>query len=204
MNHFKLTKIDPFTINQGKHAYLELADECYYLCEYVPGGSYQEYASNDYIKNFQINPKHTNRLQYKKRAIKFFAENLVSVLTKDWLKNNTYIPIPPSRRKDDPEYDDRVTQLLNEMQSIISEPLDIRELIIQSQTVQSKQKGLSPTQRGLLYVLDQELVFPKPSQLIIIDDVLTTGCHFKAVQKILSDTFPDTNIIGIFLARSRH
>lgn len=204
MNYFKLSKIDQVTIEQKKHAYLEPTDKCYYLCEYIPRGSYQEYPSNHYIMNFKINPMFSNRLQHKQRAIDFFAENLVGVLPKDWLKQNTYVPIPPSIKKGDPEYDNRMSHLLLVMQSLISERLDIRDLVIQNQSMQSKQKGLNPVERGLLYELDKALLVPKPNRLIIVDDVLTTGSHFKAVQKILSDAFPDVDIIGIFLARSKH
>ena len=33
------------------------------------------------------------------------------------------------------------------------------------------------------------------------DDVLTTGAHFKAVQALLQSQFPQTEIVGLFIAR---
>jgi predicted amidophosphoribosyltransferase len=35
----------------------------------------------------------------------------------------------------------------------------------------------------------------------IFDDVLTTGAHFKSVQSLLRDQFPQAQIIGLFIAR---
>jgi adenine/guanine phosphoribosyltransferase-like PRPP-binding protein len=35
----------------------------------------------------------------------------------------------------------------------------------------------------------------------LVDDVLTTGAHFKAAQAILQKAFPGVLIIGFFIAR---
>lgn len=51
------------------------------------------------------------------------------------------------------------------------------------------------------YTLDRRLLAPVPQMIAIIDDVLTTGAHFVAVRNILRREFPDTKIIGLFIAR---
>ena len=38
-------------------------------------------------------------------------------------------------------------------------------------------------------------------RLIVFDDVLTTGRHFKAVSHVLRKAFPEAAIVGLFLAR---
>jgi len=38
-------------------------------------------------------------------------------------------------------------------------------------------------------------------QIGILDDVLTAGTHFRAMQTVLSDRFPGVPIIGLFVAR---
>jgi predicted amidophosphoribosyltransferase len=40
-----------------------------------------------------------------------------------------------------------------------------------------------------------------PSSVAIVDDVLTTGAHFKAMKRILMERFPEARIVGLFLAR---
>jgi predicted amidophosphoribosyltransferase len=51
------------------------------------------------------------------------------------------------------------------------------------------------------YPIDGELVQPAPHAIAIVDDVLTAGAHFKAAQSILSETYPDVKIYGVFFAR---
>ena len=40
---------------------------------------------------------------------------------------------------------------------------------------------------------------PAPSVIPIVDGVLTTGAHFKAVQRILSEIYPRVKPYGVFL-----
>ncbi len=49
--------------------------------------------------------------------------------------------------------------------------------------------------------LRKSLLEPTPDAIIIFDDVLTTGAHFKAVEAVLRTHFPELPIAGLFLAR---
>ena len=49
--------------------------------------------------------------------------------------------------------------------------------------------------------LDERLAEPAPDTIFIVDDVLTTGCHYKAVKQVLQRRFPDATIRGLFVAR---
>jgi hypothetical protein len=40
-----------------------------------------------------------------------------------------------------------------------------------------------------------------PIQFAVVDDVLTTGAHFKAMKMTLEDAFPGVPLVGLFLAR---
>ena len=44
---------------------------------------------------------------------------------------------------------------------------------------------------------------PKPI-IFIVDDVITEGAHFKAIQSLLKPEFPDSKIKGLFVARTQH
>ena len=35
----------------------------------------------------------------------------------------------------------------------------------------------------------------------VVDDLLTTGAHFRAVATVLSARFPDIDVVGLFIAR---
>jgi hypoxanthine-guanine phosphoribosyltransferase len=40
------------------------------------------------------------------------------------------------------------------------------------------------------------------NQVILIDDVLTWGCHFKACQRMILEHHPEIEIVGIFWAKT--
>jgi hypothetical protein len=42
---------------------------------------------------------------------------------------------------------------------------------------------------------------PAPEKLVVFDDLLTTGCHFKAIAQILGERFPNKHVVGPFIAR---
>lgn len=52
-----------------------------------------------------------------------------------------------------------------------------------------------------IYKVDETLAEPPPRLIGIVDDVLTVGTHFKAMQAVLSRRFPGVPIAGFFIAR---
>ena len=53
------------------------------------------------------------------------------------------------------------------------------------------------------YRIDDALAAPPPRDIVVFDDVLTTGSHFKAMQHVLKERFPDIAVRGLFIARRR-
>ena len=82
--------------------------------------------------------------------------------------------------------------------------LDVRELIKQSESTQADhESSLRQSTEELTenYYIDQELVYPEPEEIVLFDDLLTTGKHFKAAQRVLRKQYPSVKIRGIFVAR---
>jgi predicted amidophosphoribosyltransferase len=85
--------------------------------------------------------------------------------------------------------------------------VDCRELIVQnashqsSHSVGTQNSRPSPTTLASRYEIDQSLVKPEPTKIVIFDDVLTTGSHFKACKQLIEKAFPSVPVIGLFLAR---
>jgi hypothetical protein len=52
-----------------------------------------------------------------------------------------------------------------------------------------------------LLALDERLASPTPKQIILVDDVLTSGGHYVAARMALEKRFPGVRIFGVFLAR---
>lgn len=207
MDYFKLNKIDEFIIHRKDHYYLteDDIDICAYLGEYIATGGFAASTTNNLINNFKIQPSETHRLPHKQKAIDFFAKNLVQVLSHPWLKTTTIVPIPPSKSKSDPNYDDRMNHLLKRIGNLIGSELDVREFFIQNQSTEadhlSTQKRPNPEQRKSFYTINESLLKPLPKSLLIIDDMITTGSHFKAFKSMLAEAFPGIKIYGIFLSR---
>jgi len=118
------------------------------------------------------------------------------------LSATTLVPIPPSKVKSDPGYDDRLMGILHSLAQGLR--ADIRELVVQRKSMQPAHGTTTrPKLQELIsnYAIDEKLVQPKPRAIAIVDDVLTSGAHYKAMQHTLHVRFPDVPVFGIFIAR---
>jgi hypothetical protein len=195
-----LTKIDDLILSD--HWYLESEDECYFLGEYTAGKGFAYSATNRRIFNLKKGMERRGLPDWiwKHRAIQQAASELRDSLNAAFLHSATFVPIPPSRTSDDPLYDDRMTQVLRSLGSGV----DVRELVIQVQSMtgaHSSPDRPSPQQLYENYSVEYDLTEPNPSRIAVVDDVLTTGAHFKAMKRILKETFEDVVVLGLFLAR---
>lgn len=112
------------------------------------------------------------------------------------------MPIPPSKAKSDPLYDDRMEQILRKIWP--GQQIDMRELVIQPVSTDAAHDSTSrprPAELEARYVIDRRLREPKPQAMAVVDDLITTGAHFVAVKNMLGREFPDTKIVGLFIAR---
>ena len=195
-----------------EYSYIEVEDTCFYLWERMSNlwssgkcPDYTQYPVNSLIANLQISPalkdSQPTRYYWKDRAIKYAAEALAAVIPDVWREiNPAFVPVPPSKTKDHPEYDARLTLTLK---SVRPKLRDIRELIVlNGGGFDSKQKGLRPDERALHYSIDEDVSDPEPRVIVLVDDLLTTGCHYKAVGSVLKRRFPEVAIYGLFLARA--
>lgn len=196
----RLTKVDALAPD---HWHLTESDDCYFLGEYTAREGYQFSPTNQLIINLKKGPDRRGRpdWKYKERAIRQVARALRAAI-KESLDNITFVPIPPSKAKADPLYDDRMTQVLTTIRP--TPPLDVRELVVQpvsTRAAHESQHRPSPTEILSRYELDITLAKPVAECIFVVDDVLTTGAHFCAVKSLLSSHFPETPVVGIFVAR---
>lgn len=196
----RILKIDALTLPD--HYYLDALDTCYYAGEYTAGEGHAYSETNQLIHNFKktVDKRGTAQWQYKERAI-LQAANIFRAAIKEEARI-TFVPVPPSKAKTDPLYDDRVLRTLQA--TCAGRHSDIRELVIQLQSAQAAhlaEQRPTPDELVANYRLNENLAEPAPQVIFIVDDVLTTGCHFKAVQRLLGLRFPQARIAGLFLAR---
>src|SRR5437868_579872 len=98
----------------------------------------------------------------------------------------TLVPVPCSKTRDHPLYDDRIIQILHKMTRGLA--CDIQELVIQTESLESFHDGrrLPPNELMEYYELDEELCdCQPPREVTLFDDLLTTGSHFKAMKAVI-------------------
>lgn len=197
-----LTCIDELLRDQ--YYYLTATDECYCLREYTAGHGYAHSDTNSLIANLKkgVDRRGRPEWEYKERAIRQVAAELAESLPRSWLAETTLIPMPPSKARADPLYDDRMHRVLLALPG--SEELDVRELI--EQRVSTDAAHLSEQRPRLEeikanYLLREELREPVPDSIALFDDIVTTGAHFKAAKWLLTERFPGVTVVGIFVAR---
>jgi predicted amidophosphoribosyltransferase len=197
-----LTKIDDLI--RPDHGYLTSNDQCYFLGEYTARKGYSQSKTNQLVLNFKkgVDKQGKPEWKYKQQAIETVSSMFYQTLDPELLMTATLVPIPPSKAKSDPMYDDRLLQMLQGID--ITNRLDIRELIIQTQSTKAAhelENRPRPEEIERLYTIDTNLVQPIPSEIWIFDDVLTAGTHYRAASNILMRTFPGVPISGYFIAR---
>ena len=197
----RLSEIDDS--NREDHTRLLAEDTCLYLYEYTSGRDYSFSSTNNLINNLKKKPTASAaQLRYKAGAIAGCAKTLSTALNPKWLDIATIVPIPGSKAADHPDFDNRMEQVAR----LIRPGLDVRNLVVQAQSTNAAHEvgmGDRVTVEELLdlYAINEALAAPAPQAIGILDDVLTAGTHFRAMQIKLAERFPGVKITGLFIAR---
>lgn len=197
-----LQKLDELYI--PNHYYLDDNDDCYFILTYTIGQGYEYSSHNRFIINLKksMDKRNTPQWKYKIQAIEEAAQYLSELNINQLFPNAIFIPMPPSKEKSNEYYDDRLYQILLKA---CNGSLDVREVVLQKKSTDSYH--ISGERRDIndiynnLYI-DEVASKNMKNDIVIFDDVLTSGAHFKATSKLLKDKFPNVNIHGLFLARS--
>lgn len=199
----KLNKID--CSNRDNHKELEYSDECFYWCEYTAQKKYNFSEANQLIVNLKkcVSHKSESQYSYKTKAINTCASYFKGG---NW-SSYSIIPIPPSKKKTDPLYDDRLLRILDLANSLLETKyqFDVKDIIIQNENYEPSHKSSKrPSSQELKarYRLESISSVQLREKIIIFDDVLTMGSHFKAIKSLLQDAYPQKKIYGLFIARS--
>lgn len=198
-DEIRLTEIDASNIEL--HARLTEHDRCLFLFEYTSGQDYTFSATNNLISNLKKKPGAGGQY-YKEQAIARCAGYLRAALSGDWLKYATLVPVPPSKAPGDPLYDDRIERVCK----LIYPGTDVRLLVRQTASTAAAHEvslgeRLSVEDLLAVYEIDEAKAEPTPKVIGVVDDVLTAGTHFRAMEHVLRDRFPNVAVFGIFIAR---
>lgn len=186
------------------HYYLGDDDQVYFFGEYSARKGFAHSGTNQLIINLKKNPDRRGRPEwrYKEEAIAACSAMLQSSLSMEAVLQArvTFVPMPPSKAKADPMYDDRMLRVALG----IDPRLDVRELLVCRQSMQASHKSDSrpkPPELAANMAVDEIWAKVPPTSIILLDDVLTTGAHFVAAKQVLQARFPGVPVVGFFIAR---
>ena len=199
-----LLKIDELLL--GDHFYLRPTDECYYLMEFMARAGYQHSRANNLIYNFKKPTKFQGHpaWRFKENAITqvgaLLRQSLADIFP---LPDISIVPIPPSKVKGDPEYDDRMLRAVQVWTQ--GQPADIRELFRRRHNrVASHHRTDRPAPAVLRADLELDPVLSENLRptVVLVDDVLTAGTHFVVCKDMLLEKSPTLRVAGVFVART--
>jgi hypothetical protein len=208
----RLTWID--NTNRLEHHFLEPEDRCLFFGDFYGGKGWQGGATNQLIANIKRTPleiasseKAAQLLYYKNRDIGEVAAALRRTFTPDSVVQRTFVPIPPSKALGHPDYCDRLERALTT--AFVGYEADIRRLLRQTNSADADHKsgGARISYDDLLAITavdPAELRIPLRAEVVLFDDVLTSGKHFKVAKTRIRELFPQIQILGIFVARCIH
>lgn len=206
MTKLRIQEVDQKT--RGLHYRLEKDDNCFYLGEYTARAGFGHSDINQLIHNLKKHPstQRTNPAEYtyKLRAIDEVSDKLRAIISEHALNNTiTLVPIPPSKTKKHPDYDDRIERICANIVKGLS-TADVQHLIINNVDIEpTHNDAAKPSPNELIqnYSINADASYRPRQTVILIDDMLTTGTHFKACQKLILQTYPDAQVVGIFISR---
>ncbi len=130
----RLSLIDALT--RPHHYHLSDTDTCYYFGDYTARKGHTKSHTNDLIINFKKSVDRQGKPEYKYKlaAIQKIASNL----NQHFIAANqvTFIPIPPSKSREDSLYDNRIVKVLDQFRALNSD-VDYRDFIIQSESTEA-------------------------------------------------------------------
>lgn len=183
-------------------------DVCYCLGEYTAHRDSSFSSMNQLIEQLKIKPASAGAsdLQCKESAIQMVAEAFRRGIVADPefsdIGLSTGVPIPPAAIPGDPLYDDRMFEVVSRLGPGLG--LDVRKLVKQYKTVHpTRGSEVRPSIPQLMdnYYVDEHLATPPPTKVLIFDDVLVGGNHYKAMQLVIQQRFSGVPTVGVFVAR---
>jgi predicted amidophosphoribosyltransferase len=176
--------------------------------EYFAGKGFQGGYTNQLIMNLKIKPSVARQNQYRGRykagAIREVATHLARVLGPPDKQDFTWVPTPTSKCPDHPEYDDRLPRIL--VGALQGHDADCRQLLRQTESTSADHEGHRQSPEELEAVLEVDTAVLAQAAIrrrgiILFDDVLTSGKHYKCCERRLRAAVGPVPIVGVFIAR---
>ncbi|WP_373072109.1 phosphoribosyltransferase [Sulfurimonas sp.] len=176
------------------------SDECYYFFEATNEG-YKGSKVNDLLFNFKkpIEKKGKAEWYYRDKAVDKFAKYLSKI---ESFNNNVMVVIPAatSKNRSSELFNDRIDETVRKLKLkcpnvVIEIPFDTKI------DVQESHNGGTRKVEDIQNNTEWLGFNTKAETVVIVDDVLTTGAHYRAWKDMILSKEPTVKrVIGLFLA----
>lgn len=200
-------------VNSFNHRELDGEDICLFLHtrETHQYGEIDQWSyAYQTIENFKISPvalqNNPARRRYKEQAVQTITNDL-TMLFRDANPRARFLLVPAvtSKSRTDPNYDDRLIKVCSTVASRFPN-VDSYELLSISRTIASAHPGAGTRNVNALFsniVVDTSIAIRDYASVLIFDDVISSGAHFKACKLAIQRAYGnDVLIEGVFWART--
>lgn len=176
---------------------------------YTPGFGYSHSKTNQLIHNLKKPITASDaEIHYKHEAIKRFAQESVRFLHTHSKKPFKIVPMPSSKKKSNPEYDDRIERVAKKITQLLTGKAIYWEVLYSNTDREAVHQNNQCRSSELIYQsmsIDDDIANQNNDcdNILVIDDVLTSGAHFFAAHQHLSERFQSAKIAGLFWAKSQ-
>jgi hypothetical protein len=205
MSNKKLHKIE-YETHGNYRTYFEKNHKCWYFMEKQAEG-YSASEENGLIYNFKkpIDRKDTPQWYYRNEAVKKFIKDLCGIkINPEFFQKGyiTVIPAPTSKARNSDGWNDRIDVVVEGWANCNPKIKVEYALDMLHDVPSSHQDGGSRKPSEIKRHLKFNGFKEEPSEVVIIvDDVYTTGGHFKAFREFILENEPRIKeVIGIFWA----
>jgi predicted amidophosphoribosyltransferase len=143
------------------------------------------------------------RHQHKLEAISHAGEALRTFITREFAETlATFVSVPCSKAATDPEYDNRLAKVL--ASALHGWKADVRYMLrLKHSTPADHESAERLTLDELRAITEIEGRSDNPPRqvIVIVDDVLNSGKHFKVARSLIRERYPSMEIRGVFSAR---
>ena len=151
----RLQRVDELI--RHEHTFIAADDECFFLREYTAGAGFEHGDTNNIISNLKkkLDKRGKPEWRYKERDIVRAGRELRGALGDAALQRVTIVPMPPSRMRNDPMYDDRLRRIVEVM--VHGLDCDVRELVLQNRNMTpAHESGDTAGAERVTYVYDPD------------------------------------------------
>lgn len=194
------SKLHRLDLKLHPRPHLDHTDRCFYFLEKEAEG-YTKSQANNLIYNFKkpVDRRGMPEWRYKEQAIGIFIRMLCGVEYRG--ECITIVPAPTSKPRGHAEWDDRIDQVVNGLQKCRPE-LNVERILDTTATHTPAHIGGS---RSISDIQAHTSCIPlekcSSGLVVVIDDVLTTGAHFKAWKNMILQQNPNIQgVLGLFLS----